>query len=158
MKGEVLLAYFAGLIDGEGYIGAKRRLPTKNNRMQSPKYSVAFFIAMTDRAPVQLLAEFCGSGGAVRSRTRKEGYKTIYEFELENERAATLLQQIQPYIVGHVDQVRLALLLQALRWASPGLKNKSKLPAYYVAQCDEIYEKLKGISPRSGQPGRWRSK
>lgn len=153
--GDTLLAYIAGLIDGESYIGAKRRRPTKANRMRSPKYSVAFFIAMTDRRPVQLVADFCNAGHAVRSRQRKANYKTIYEFELENERAAALLRQVRPYIVGHAEQVDLALQMQALRDSSVGRRNKAKLPVEYVAACDAIYSRLKRISPRSGQPGAW---
>ncbi len=34
---ELDAAYLAGLIDGEGYIGAKLRMPTPANHMVSPR-------------------------------------------------------------------------------------------------------------------------
>jgi len=174
MKTPTMLAYFAGLIDGEGYIGVKRRMPSKANHMACPKYSVVLFIAMTDRAPIDFLAEHMGHPDRVRSRKRKEHYKTIYEFELENDRAVEVLRAIQPYTVCRKEHIRLALDLHNLRksarqhrtkvvgtriWAGGRAKGSAYkvmgLSDEFIAKCDVIYRKLLRMSPRSGQEGRW---
>lgn len=93
-----LLAYIAGLFDGEGYIGVKKRLPNGRNKWASPKYSVAVSIGMTDREPIELVARSFNAVNRVRVRQRKAHYKTMYELDFENDRAVALLRAIRPYL------------------------------------------------------------
>jgi hypothetical protein len=37
---EAKRAYLAGIIDGEAYVGAIRRLPSRKNKLTTPKYSI----------------------------------------------------------------------------------------------------------------------
>lgn len=177
VRAMVARAYIAGLIDGDGTIGIKRRLPTAANRMASPKYSAHVGVAMTDREPVAFVAAFCGVPEKVTSRTRKDGYKTIYEFAVENDRAAALLKEIAFFLVGKRKQAAVALELAALRkqgrfhrtreisshqfagGRSKGATYRSLgLSSEYLDRCDSLYQASLVNSPRSGQPGRFGSR
>lgn len=155
-------AYLGGLVDGEGYIGAKRRLPGKN-KMTAPKYSIACYLGMTDREPVDILARFAGAAHRVSARARSNPrHKTIYEFEVENDRAATLISRLVPFLVAKREQALIALKLFELRKESRA--NRTKPVASYtfkggafaggtyrtfglsdefVSRCDELYLRLR---------------
>lgn len=164
----IACAYFAGLVDGEGYIGAKRRMPGRN-KMSAPKYSVAVQVSMTDREPIEALAAFCRAPERVKTRNRKLHYKTIYVFEVENDRAVDLLLRIQPYLLAKRRQADLALNLAKLRSTSRAHRTKPiaeytfqggrhiggkyrtfGLSDEFIALCDGIYSDLLRGSPRSG--------
>jgi len=172
-----LRAYIAGLIDGEGTIGIKRRMPTARNKCASPKYSVSVGISMTDRDPIDLVAEFCNAASRVSSRVRQAGYKTIYEFAVENDRAVSLLREIRPYLVGKAKQADIALKFAELR--KEGVNHRTRVTSVqtftvgknagsthvarglsleYIERCESLYQSLLKGSPRSGQPGRFGSR
>jgi hypothetical protein len=170
-------AYIAGLIDGEGTIGIKRRMPSSRNSMKAPKYSAHVGIAMTDRDPVACVAEFCGKPDRVTFRVRKDGHKTIYEFAVENTAAAKLLREVRPYLVGKTRQADVAIEFAALREKSRAHRTKVVstgtfasgraqghtyrsfgLSDEYIADCEDLYQKLLKGNPRSGQPGRFGSR
>ena len=170
-------AYIAGLLDGDGYICIKRRLPTAKNRMVSPKYSIAVGIAMTDEEPVKFVARFCGLEHQIKKRLRKAHYKTIYCFDIEHALAAKLLRCVQPFLVGKSRQAERSLALAALREKSrehrtrvtQTLRFKSGnakgheyrvfgLSLEFLAQCDAIYREVLGSSPRSGEGGCFRAR
>lgn len=171
-----LRAYIAGLIDGEGSIGIKRRLPTARNKMVSPKYSLSVGVAMTDRGPIDLVENFCGALNRVSSRIRRDGYKTIFEFEVENDRAVQLLREVAPYLVGKATQAKTALAFAELRKESRSARTKvvstgvfragrAKGHSYrsmglsdeFLSRCEVLYQALLKGSPRSGNGRRFRS-
>jgi len=171
----ILLAYFAGLIDGEGYIGSKRRLPTTKNHMTAPKYSVAFSISMTDPEPVFKLAGFCGKAETVRHIERGKN-KPIFDFQLEHDSAATLIRAVLPYLLCKRLQAEKALALDALRQQSKRHRTKvvrtmtwqtgracgseyrlMGLSDEFIAQCEVIHQSLLRGAPRSGNGSRFRS-
>jgi hypothetical protein len=173
-NGEALKAYVAGILDGEGSIGAKRRMPTKANHLSSPKYSVAISLSMTDEAPVRLVAELLKSEATIVLRIRKEGYKPIFQFDVENEKALALIYWCLPYLVAKRGRAELAIQLGELRRKSRQHRTKILgehcfvrgravghkyrvfgLSDEFVAQCEDIYARLLVGSPRSGQPGAW---
>lgn len=162
------LAYMAGLMDGEGYVGIKRRLPTSRNAMKSPKYSAALSIAMTDREPIDLIAGFCDAMEQVRTRIRKTHYKTIYEFSLENDRAEKFLRQIHPYLRVKAYAASNALKLCDLRKQSRQRRTKVVgehimhggpnagcifrvfgLSDDFIAECELLYQGGLILQPRS---------
>lgn len=166
-------AYIAGLLDGEGYIGIKRRRPSKANRMVSFRYCAAVSVAMTDREPVQLIADFCGSGHLIRVRTRGKN-KTIYEFMVEYGRAAELLRAALPFLIAKKRQALLVIELCELQKTERNHRTKvSQVLRYkagvnagsqyrvlmhsdeYISRLDVIYQStLKGAA-RSGNGARF---
>jgi hypothetical protein len=162
------LAYIAGLIDGEGYIGATRRSPLSATR--SARYCVRVSVEMTDREPIAFLAERFASLELIRLRKRAKHYKPIYVLNLEHHRAEALLRAIAPYLVGKQRQAALALSLADLRAVSRSNRTKVVstlqfrggvqkgrdyrlfgLSDDFIAQCDEVYRSLLHGSARSGQ-------
>lgn len=160
---EVKLAYIAGLVDGDGCILIKRRMPSKANHLISPKYSVCFSLAMTDLEPVQLAARHFNVEHLITPRARKAHYKTIYQLDVEHGRAADILKALIPYLVGKREQAEKAIRLATLREVSRqhrtksvGLKSRGKgLSDEFVAECESLYQSLKKLNPRNGQAGAW---
>lgn len=160
---EMKLAYIAGLVDGEGCILIKRRMPSKANHLTSPKYSVCFSIAMTDFEPVQIVAQHFNVEHLITPRTRKAHYKTIYQLDVEHGKAADILSALVPYLIGKKIQAEKALRLATLREVSRkhrtrvnGAKPQGRgLSDEFIAQCEDLYQSLKKINPRSGQAGAW---
>jgi hypothetical protein len=161
------------LIDGEGCILVKRRMPSIANRMKAPRYSLSVGIAMTDAAPVHFLAEYCGLPQLVTSRVR-DGCKRIYEFEIERQRAASLLRDVLPYLIGKKTQAEQALTLADL--CAESRKHRTKvvstaefksganagrqyrlfgLSDEFVDRCEAIYQSVKRTNPRAGKAGAW---
>lgn len=166
--------YLAGLIDGEGWIGVSRRLPTKKNRLSAPKYSPRISVSMTDFGPVMLLAQFCDSEHTVYTRNRGDN-KPIHVIDIENKKAVFLLKEIRPYLIGKKEQADLVLELADLRTKSRNFRTKVVgtgihgsstnarghtykifgLSDEYIAKCDNIYTALLKRSPRSGNGKRF---
>jgi hypothetical protein len=152
-------AYIAALLDGEGYIGAIRRMPTAANKLHAPKYSIRITVSMVDEGPIRFLAEFCGVPGLVFVRTKKNiRHRSTFDFDIENERAAELLRTVMPFLICKKQQARMAIELFELRKSSKLHKTKVtktlKLKSGYgighsyrvyalsdkfVARCDKMY-------------------
>jgi hypothetical protein len=166
---EAQLAYIAGLIDGEGYVGVKRRMPTAANKMTSPRYAPTVSIDMTDAEPIEFVARFVGAPELPRWRHRGTN-KPILSLQLENARAAALLRDVQPYLIAKRWRADLVLELATLRSKSRAHRTKP-VGAYvfaagraaghqyvtrglsddFVAACDSIYTRLLVGSARSGK-------
>lgn len=157
-------AYFAGLLDGEAYIGAIRRMPTKTNKMASPKYSIRVSVAMCDEAPIRALARFCGVIDLVRVRNRKRKpcHKPCFLIDLEGERAAILLRKTLPFMIAKRSQAEQALKLFSLLSKSRQFHTRATksllfkggrniglpyrtfgLSSDFIRQCDEFYINLR---------------
>lgn len=168
-------AYLAGLIDGEGYIGVKRRMPSEANKLASPKYSPCVSLSMTDFGPVKLMADFCTLGEQIVSRKRTRNLKIIYQFDLENHRAAAFLREIRPYLIGKAEQADRVLSLADLRSESRSHRTKvvsrMRLKAgrnagtevrlfglsdEFTSRCDAIYQACLMGMPRSGNGARFK--
>lgn len=157
-------AYVAGILDGEGYIGACRRRPTKSNRMVSPRYSIRVSVLMVDEAPVRFVADVCGCPEKVylRDRRRKAHHNATFIIDLEGRRAADLLTRVMPFMLGKRNQAELTLefyallqqarqyrtkLAQTLQFKRGRMKGSPysvfALSDEYVRRCDEFYLRLR---------------
>lgn len=168
-------AYLAGLIDGDGSVMIKKRLPLPSNHMAVPKYTVSLYIGMTDLAAVQFVCVQCGDPvERVSSRVRKAHHKTYYEYARENAKAVALLKRIQPYSITKKLQIKAALELADLRSVSRlhrtkvinaaeivSNDNSAKtqkvmgLSDDFVEKCESIYQRQKIGNTRSGRAGAW---
>ena len=70
------MEYIAGLLDGEGYIGAYRRKPTKANKLKSAAYTIRISISMTDLEPIEYFAAAFGISSLIEKRDR--GVNQLY--------------------------------------------------------------------------------
>lgn len=155
-------AYVAALLDGEGYIGAIRRSPSKANKRSSPGYSIRVSVQMTERGSIDFLARFCGlsrSSITIR-RARQSHHSDTFVFDLENHRAIALLDRVLPFLIVKRKQAKLALRLWRLRQLSKHHRTKivthqhagfnrgdpyrvRGLSDSHVARCDALYRQMR---------------
>lgn len=171
----VLRAYCAGIIDGEAYIGAIRRMPSAANKLVSPKYSVRVAITMADREPIVRVASLVGRVDKIylRDRRAKENHSPMWVLDLEQATAVDLLKKVIPYLVCKKDQAKLACRLYDLRSNPVTTRGKRSfvfkagvnegkvyrprvLSRQYLKKCDTMYLALRrrtitnnGIQTRS---------
>lgn len=155
-------AYCAGIIDGEAYIGAIRRMPSAANKLVSPKYSVRVAVTMADRDPIILVASLVGRADKVylRDRKAKENHSPMWVLDLEQATAVALLREVLPYLVCKKSQAELACKLFEFRSnpiTEPGKKTfifkagryagKTYRPRVlsrkFVRKCDDLYLALR---------------
>lgn len=112
------LAYIAGIVDGEGYVGIGR-----NNRTgrpnQVPQYMEVVSIGMNNPKPIKFIYRFFG--GCFKRDTRG-----LYRVRLNNKLAHELLRQIRPFLkVKDVECKILFKLRKSIE--SPNTKIRSKI-------------------------------
>lgn len=92
---EVEKAYLAGIIDGEGCIGAAELRDKRPGRGVGVMFTV--FVSMCDREPADLCAEIYG--GHIRERKPlKAHWKLVYTWQAYGEIGARLLRDVLPYL------------------------------------------------------------
>lgn len=146
------LAYCAGLIDGEAYVGAIRRMPTSSNKMKAPKYTIRVSICMADEGPVRYLAETIGLGRKVyiRDRKVKAHHSLMYVLDVEGIPAAALLKLVNPYLICKKEQAARALKLFDLLEVSRQHRNTPNQNRTalcrdhsFLRACDRLYLSMK---------------
>lgn len=115
--------YLAGLIDGEGHVGA--RLKPVTNR--APVVYMRVAIGMTHAGVIYWLKETFG--GSVQVRRRQDPrWNDVYVWTVAQQEAADLLTHVERYLRVKRDHariiIRLAKLLTGNRWT--GIPNQPK--------------------------------
>lgn len=87
------LAWAAGFIDGEGYIGVDRCGQNTNGYIS---YTVSLKVAQVVRAPLDKLQKLFG--GKIREMANTGG-NTIYHWRLFGDKALPVLQRLLPYLI-----------------------------------------------------------
>ena len=102
------LIYAAAIIDGEGWVGLRRK---KGNRNKSRPYSYAIGVSVgmaNDIIPQWLSLIF---GGSVHSRTPLNRHK-VWHWQIEHKTAMLFLKGIMPYLKLKIPQAKLAIEFQ----------------------------------------------
>lgn len=90
MNTKLLDVYFAGLIDGEGYVGIQPRPPVGHLR---PRVKVSMCCQKT----IQTLADHFG--GTCRPSKVRPGCSPIWSWEVAYHKAIIVLQRVRPYLI-----------------------------------------------------------
>lgn len=156
------LAYIAGIIDGEGYIGvAKRRTPL----MTSPKYTIRIGISMCEADALLLAKEVFGISRNFSTRRRRNpAHRPCLCLDLENYQAARIVRAVRPFLRVKREQADIVLRLYshqrrtkstrrfAVRFhgtRSPsGLSPSRILLPSYLAACEASYRACKLLNAR----------
>ena len=85
------LGYLAGIVDGEGYIGANA-----GNDCLHRFSRFQLRVAMCDPQPAELLADLYG--GAIQIHARPAGRRTLFVWDSYGDRAAGVLADLLPYL------------------------------------------------------------
>lgn len=105
------LGYIAGIVDGEGYIGARMTI----NQRGRPSLKIRLCVANTDRSLVGWLRDKCGGSVTwLHQQPKAAHHKPVAQWELSTRGAPSLLRLVLPYLVIKSDRAALAIRLSEL--------------------------------------------
>ena len=105
-------AYLAGIIDGEGYIGIGMNKGTDNRQ---PQYVLRISIAQSNQPFLVCLRDKWGGLGSICVNRSPRQAKVGYRWHISANQAASILEDILPYLVIKKPQAELALEFQVTR-------------------------------------------
>lgn len=132
-----LLAYAAGLFDGEGYVTIARTLtggPT-------PRYSLVAGITMTDPQSIQYLTGHFGSHLSRYERTRV-GWSAFYVWNLRGHQALPFLEAIRPYLLVKGQQAAVGIRFCKGYYTPKDLRPNTPVTVERVAFAEECKREL----------------
>ena len=91
------LAWLAGIIDGEGSIGAMSQHHKTENKTST--YRIRLRVTNTHKGLIEWLRLKIGFGTISPIKKVKEHYKQGYELSWTNQRAINIIRQIYPYMI-----------------------------------------------------------
>jgi len=107
------IAYLAGLVDGEGYVGIKKSLNgMKHNRQKSPSYHERIQIRMIDEPAIKLFADIFGGNYYKETENSKYSKRPLYCYQISDLSAAKTLKILLPYLIIKKKQASLCLKLR----------------------------------------------
>ncbi len=137
MESTEMLAYFAGLIDGEGHLGIKRD-PIKG-RGVNPVFQERLAVGSTSKAILELLAQSFGCG-QVSHRLSKSKCQEWWVWDVTAKQAVRVIEQIYPYLRIKKCEADLVLALSASRQP-----NRVRLSVEAVTYRESLYQRLKSL-------------
>ncbi len=109
MAESLTLAYLAGLVDGEGYIGIKKA-NAKNSI--SPLYHERVQVRMVHEGAIALLASTLG-GNYYREKAHASNGRPLFCYQASDAKAATVLELLLPYLIVKRESAENVLRLRA---------------------------------------------
>lgn len=117
------MSYLAGIIDGEGYIGINKRMPSLANRMTVPRYDPRIAVTMCECEAVKLLCNTFGASLGQRPG-RSNNARGSWSFDITNHRAAKVATIITPFLLIKKKQAQLIIELDLLRQQSRSYRDR----------------------------------
>jgi hypothetical protein len=158
------LAYLAGIVDGEGYVGIKKSRAYQCQGRVTPGYHARIQVRMVDEPTIAFLGETLG-GWCFLERAQTQGRRTLYCYQASDLAAATALERLLPYLRVKRENAETVLALRELQ--SQGQQHRTKVTGYrdfpnshgtvrrvanraysdeYVAACEALYQKCKALN------------
>lgn len=164
MPNPVDLAYIAGIVDGEGYVGIKKSPAYRCQDRTTPGYHARVQIRMVDEPAIAFLAETLG-GWYYKESPHNHGGRLLYCYQASDKQAGDILRMLLPYLRVKRRNAETVLALRDLQ--AHGKQHRTKITGYrnfpnrygterqvpnlsfsdeYVAQCDALYEACKALN------------
>lgn len=144
---EITLAYLAGIIDGEAYVGVKKS--TRKDSV-SPIYTERIQVRMVNETAISLLAYYLG--GKYYKEKPPLGRKPLFCWQLSNIQACEALESVLPYLRVKKDQA-----LNVLRMRESKEDPRARLrggpagrpmPVEVIEERELIYRRAKELNGR----------
>lgn len=161
MNNKYVLAYLAGLIDGEGYIGIKKSNPYNHlTGRVNPGYHERLQIRMVDEAAIKLLANTLG-GWYYKEKPSVAQGRPLYCYQASDRKAAGILKILLPYLIIKRESANTVLLLRdsknnpdraktdkisKSRWGTPMTGQKVMLSPAAVEYRESLYQRCKALN------------
>lgn len=148
-------AWFAGLIDGEGWIGIQRNgygpLQKKKSFGALAQYSYhpVVSVQMTHQDTVTKIGTITGYSRERRSRIKDDKHRPLYRWRVDDfDRARHVLEMVRPYVVTKKQQVEKVIEFidnRKFKWKRGGWSIR---PADDIEYCDGYYLLLRQLNLR----------
>lgn len=161
------LAYAAGIIDGEGYVGIKRVEWTRyRSDRKTPGFHARVVVRMTQPEAVDMLCALTETRRTIHGSHAKRG-RPLAQFSVTDAKAERFLRLVLPHLRLKRQNAETVLALRALQ--ADGRKHRTKVTGYrdfpnahgtvrrvaslsysdeYVASCQALYERCKELNAR----------
>ena len=156
------IAYIAGLIDGEGYIGIKKSSVRKD--CVNPNYHARIQIRMVEEQAIKFIAETLG-GSYYKEKAHCNNGRPLYCYQASDKIAEETLKKVLPYLKVKEHSAKKVLELRELQkncrkyqtkitgyrtlnhWCGKPVKvaNKS-FSDEYIAMCESLYHECKRLN------------
>lgn len=164
MATKIDLAYIAGLIDGEAYIGIKKTQAYKCQGRQTCGYHARIQIRMVNEAAIRFISETLG-GWYFAEKLAKENRRRLYCFQASDQKAENILVALLPYLKVKLESAATVIAYRELQ--ASGGKHRTRITGYrdfpnthgtirrvanksfsieYIARCEEFYARCKALN------------
>lgn len=145
------LAYFAGLIDGEGCITIKRSNPRGNQR--TPTYVFSFCLEMADPRPVKALCDYFGlklNYNTSRHRKNPSKHRYLYVAQCGRQAGIGVLLLVLPYLKAKKTEAKVAIEFYERCFPNHLTegRNRKPVPEHIIALRHKYYLKLRKLKVR----------
>jgi len=153
IKNEVI-AYLAGIADGEGYIGIKKTKAQHRPGCKSPVYQERLVIRMADKQAIELFKKTLG-GWSYPEKQYSPKRRPCFVYEVQNKSAVAIIRALLPFLRIKKRQAIMVLKLTAnkataikvrsntvcrSRWGTPMLDTaRSKHSHRTIALRERLY-------------------
>jgi len=142
MLSETDKAYFAGILDGEGWFSLHRVIRHKPSN--SPSYSASIGVSNTSKSLIDWIREKLG--GTIRVRLPKDGdlgKKIRYEWRAQISIARMIIPDVLPFLKIKKEQAEvMALLLETRSSSSKGIR----VPKDVIQKRECLYLRLRVLN------------
>lgn len=144
---ETTIAYLAGLIDGEGYVGIKR---TMRRDATSPIYHERIQVRMVHEGAIALLAATLG-GNYYREKSHANNGRPLFCYQASDAKAAAILERVLPYLIVKRESAENVLRLRASKndpraRLRGGRTQRRLMDAEVLAERESIYLRAKDLN------------
>ncbi len=139
------LAWAAGIVDGEGYLGMTRAKVSVVSRRKTESFQIRISVRMTHKETIRKL--FCLFGGTFKlARSRNPSrHNDNYEWYTGDLLTESVLRQLRPFLITKRKQ---AILLLAYRAKCSQPRGAVSCSSILVRRRARYFEKLKQLNKR----------
>lgn len=152
---KILLAYCAGVIDSDGYIGVKRSTYAMRitKDCEQATYSERVAVKQVEPEAIELLHGLFGGYRGIGKPTAKKG-RSLYCWQVTDQRAAIFLKAILPYLRIKKQQAQNCLELRKMKDASKrarvafgrGHIGSARRPVHFTESMQQAYLRAKELN------------
>lgn len=161
---DMLTAYLAGIVDGEGYIGIKKSKAYRSQERATPGYAARIQVRMVTEPAIKLLAETLG-GWYYAEKASAPNRRTLYCWQLDALQAEQALVRLLPHLRVKKNSALAVLELRHLQrdsrkhrtkvigtrpfrnqYGAVRLVDTKALSDEYVAQCESLWLRCRTLN------------
>ncbi len=156
---QIDIAYIAGLIDGEGYIGIKRQINRANGSVNHA-YTERIQIRMVDEQAIAFIASLLG-GNYYKEKQPHKNRRPLYCYQASDRIANTLIKTILPFLKVKREVANTVIQLRPIkenpsfvlmrrtvknRWGGTMVVGRRQHHPNYIAKMHILWERCRELN------------